>query len=62
MVNVAEFAAVADELRNHRLLPPVDSVFDITQGREAFARLQSGAQFGKVVVTMFDQREPLADR
>ena len=50
MGNDAEFAAVAMELREGRLLPPVDSVFDITEGGEAFARLQSGAQFGKIVV------------
>ena len=41
---------MTNELREGRLLPPIDSVFDITQGREAFARLESGAQFGKVVV------------
>ena len=28
----------------------VDSVFDISQGRQAFERLQSGQQFGKIVV------------
>ena len=63
MGNDAEFAAVADELRSRRLLPPIDSVFDITQGREAFARLESGAQFGKIVVILTsDQREPLSVR
>lgn len=50
MGNDTEFAAVTDELREGRLLPPVDSVFDITQGSEAFRRLASGAQFGKIVV------------
>jgi NADPH:quinone reductase-like Zn-dependent oxidoreductase len=50
MGNEDEFHSVAKELREGRLLPPVDSVFDITEGREAFARLESGAQFGKVVV------------
>ncbi len=50
MGNDAEFAAVANELREGRLLPPIDSVFDIREGREAFARLESGAQFGKIVV------------
>lgn len=52
MGNDAEFATIADELRSRRLLPPIDSVFHITQGREAFARLESGAQFGKIVVTI----------
>jgi NADPH:quinone reductase-like Zn-dependent oxidoreductase len=46
----AEFAAIAAELRASRLLPPVDQVFPLEAGREAYARLASGAQFGKVVV------------
>lgn len=50
MGNNDEFTAVVNELGEGRLLPPIDSVFDITQSREAFARLQSGAQFGKIVV------------
>ncbi len=50
MGNEDEFAAVTNELRKGRLIPPIDSVFDITEGREAFARLESGAQFGKIVV------------
>ncbi|MEO6864366.1 MAG: zinc-binding dehydrogenase [Gemmatimonadaceae bacterium] len=50
MGNEDEFAAVTNELREGRLFPPIDSVFDITQGREAFERLESGGQFGKIVV------------
>ena len=50
MGNDAEFEAVANELRAGRLRPPIDSVFDVTDGRAAFERLASGAQFGKVVV------------
>jgi NADPH:quinone reductase-like Zn-dependent oxidoreductase len=50
MGNDAEFAAIAAELRAGRLLPPVDQLFALEQGREAYARLASGAQFGKVVV------------
>jgi NADPH:quinone reductase-like Zn-dependent oxidoreductase len=50
MGNDAEFEAVANELAAGRLLPVVDSVFDLTQGRSAFARLATGQQFGKVVV------------
>ncbi len=50
MGNDAEFDAVAEELRAGRLLPQVDSVFPLERGREAYARLQSGEQFGKVVV------------
>ena len=50
MGNDAEFDAVADEFVAGRLTPLIDSVFDISQGRKAFERLQSGQQFGKVVV------------
>lgn len=50
MGNNTEFATVVDELRNRRLLPPIDSVFDITQGQAAFERLETGTQFGKIVV------------
>jgi len=50
MGNEAEFNAIANEFRAGRLTPLVDSVFDISQGKKAFERLQSGQQFGKVVV------------
>ena len=50
MGNDAEFDAVANEYHAGRLTPLVDSVFDISQGRQAFERLQSGQQFGKIVV------------
>ena len=48
----AEFAAIVEELRAGRLLPQVDSEFPLDRGAEAFARLESGEQFGKVVVTV----------
>jgi len=47
-----EFAAIVKELRAGRLVPPVDSEFPLERGADAFARLQSGEQFGKVVVTV----------
>ena len=47
-----EFAAIVAELRAGRLEPVVDSVYPIERGVEAFARLQSGEQFGKVVVSL----------
>jgi NADPH:quinone reductase-like Zn-dependent oxidoreductase len=50
MGNDSEFDAVVNELRAGRLLPVVDSAFPIRDGRAAFERLQSGQQFGKVVV------------
>jgi NADPH:quinone reductase-like Zn-dependent oxidoreductase len=50
----AEFAAVVDELRAGRLYPPIDSTYPLAEGRQAFARLESGEQFGKVVITVGD--------
>ena len=50
----AEFATIVDELRQGRLLPVVDSVHSLADGRAAFERLQSGAQFGKVVIRVGD--------
>ncbi len=50
MGNDAEFAAIAEQLRAGRLQPPVDSVYELEHGRQAYERLMSGEQFGKVVV------------
>lgn len=52
MGNDAEFDAVVNELRAGRLLPHVDSVFPLEQGRAAFERLANAEQFGKIVVTI----------
>ncbi|HET6681652.1 MAG TPA: zinc-binding dehydrogenase [Gemmatimonadaceae bacterium] len=46
----AEFDAIMDELRAGRLLPEIDSVFDLVDGQAAFVRLAAGDQFGKVVI------------
>lgn len=50
MGNDAEFDAVVGELRRGRLLPPIDSVHPLADGRQAVERLASGEHFGKVVV------------
>jgi NADPH:quinone reductase-like Zn-dependent oxidoreductase len=50
MGNDTEFDSVTNELRAGRLLPVVDSVYPLVEGRAAFERLQSARQFGKVVV------------
>lgn len=52
MGNDGEFDAITAELRAGRLLPPVDEVFPLARGREAFARLQSGERFGKIVLAV----------
>jgi NADPH:quinone reductase-like Zn-dependent oxidoreductase len=54
MGNESEFDAIATEFRSGHLTPLVDSVFDIQQGRQAFERLQSGQQFGKIVIRIPD--------
>lgn len=46
----AEFDAMTEEFRAGRLVPVVDSVHELRDGRKAFDRLASGAQFGKVVI------------
>ena len=45
-----EWDGVVAEFRAGRLRPPVDSVWQLSAAREAYARLQSGQQFGKVVI------------
>lgn len=55
MGNDAEFDAIVRELEKGRLIPPVDSVFDLENGRAAFERLQVAGQFGKVVVRISNE-------
>ncbi len=50
MGNDAEFDAVTEQFRAGRLVPVVDSVHELRDGRKAFDRLASGGQFGKVVI------------
>ena len=50
MGNDAEFDAITEQLREGKLLPPIDSVLPLEKGRDAFARLKSAEQFGKIVV------------
>jgi NADPH:quinone reductase-like Zn-dependent oxidoreductase len=50
MGNDAEFKAVVAELAAGRLLPPIDAVMPLTDGRAAFERLMRSEQFGKIVL------------
>ena len=45
-----EWRQVSAEFDAGGLRPPVDSVFPLERAAEAYARLQQGAQFGKVVI------------
>jgi NADPH:quinone reductase-like Zn-dependent oxidoreductase len=50
MGNDAEYTAIVDELNRGELLPPVDLVVPMEEGRRAFERLEAGEQFGKIVI------------
>jgi NADPH:quinone reductase-like Zn-dependent oxidoreductase len=50
MGNDEEMDAITAHLREGRLVPPVDSVYEIERAAQAFERLASGEQFGKVVI------------
>ena len=50
MGNDSEFDAIVTELRAGRLLPVIDSTFELADGRAAFERMEKGEQFGKIVL------------
>jgi NADPH:quinone reductase-like Zn-dependent oxidoreductase len=50
MGNDDEFDAIVAELHAGRLIPPIDSIWPLADGRAAFSRLESAQQFGKVVI------------
>ncbi|MHC4273537.1 MAG: zinc-binding dehydrogenase [Planctomycetota bacterium] len=45
-----EFGQVVSLFRSGALRPVMDSVHDATDAAKAFARLEGGEQFGKVVI------------
>lgn len=52
MGNDAEFDAVADLLGAGELLPVIDTVYPIEEGRQAFERMRQAEQFGKIVIEL----------
>jgi NADPH:quinone reductase-like Zn-dependent oxidoreductase len=50
MGNHSEFRSMLDDVNTHTLHPPVDRVFALDEGDQAFAHLEAGNQFGKVVL------------
>jgi NADPH:quinone reductase-like Zn-dependent oxidoreductase len=52
MGNDAEFDAIVSELLAGRLVPPVDTVFPLEEGRRAFERMSERSQFGKLVLAI----------
>jgi zinc-binding alcohol dehydrogenase/oxidoreductase len=50
MGNHSEFRQMLHDVNAYKLHPPVDQVFALDDGAQAFAHLEAGAQFGKVVL------------
>ena len=50
MGSESEFQAIVAHFNAGRLRPPVDSVYPLADGREAFERMQNKEQFGKLVM------------
>lgn len=51
MGNHSEFRSMLEDVSQHQLRPPVDRVFPLEDGAAAFAHLEAGEQFGKVVLS-----------
>jgi zinc-binding alcohol dehydrogenase/oxidoreductase len=51
MGNHSEFRSMLDDVNQYQLRPPVDRVFPLADGSAAFAHLEAGEQFGKVVLS-----------
>jgi NADPH:quinone reductase-like Zn-dependent oxidoreductase len=54
MGNDRELDAIVEALSEGALIPPVDAVFPLERARDAYERLASAEQFGKVVLTLRD--------
>jgi NADPH:quinone reductase-like Zn-dependent oxidoreductase len=55
MGNHTEFRSMLDDVNHYGLRPPVDRVFPLADGPAAFAHLEAGEQFGKVVLSASEQ-------
>jgi NADPH:quinone reductase-like Zn-dependent oxidoreductase len=54
MGNDREFDAIAQALGEGALIPPIDAVFPLARAREAYERLETAEQFGKIVLRLRD--------
>ena len=54
MGNDRELDAIVEALGTGALVPPVDAVFPLERARDAYERLATGWQFGKIVVKLRD--------
>jgi NADPH:quinone reductase-like Zn-dependent oxidoreductase len=51
MGNHGEFRSMLDDVNRYQLRPPIDRIFPLEAGAAAFAHLEAGEQFGKVVIS-----------
>ena len=58
MGGVEDFREAVRLLGQGKLRPVIDTVFPLTEGAEAVARLESGAQLGKVAIAVQDDALP----
>jgi NADPH:quinone reductase-like Zn-dependent oxidoreductase len=56
MGNVAEYREVVRQLGLGRLRPIVDAVYPLARVRDAYERLERGAQIGKVTVEISESQ------
>ena len=47
-----DFADMVAFVNQHAIVPVVDSSYTLAQGNDALARMNDGAQFGKIVLTI----------
>ena len=50
MGSPSDFAEMVDLVNQYKIIPIVDSVFELDNVNHAFARMESGLQFGKIIV------------
>jgi D-arabinose 1-dehydrogenase-like Zn-dependent alcohol dehydrogenase len=50
MGNDEEFAEMLTFINEHKIIPIVDAVFELTQAEEAIEKMSDGKQFGKIVL------------
>ena len=52
MGNDDEFSQMVNFISQHKIIPVVDSVYDLKDANEAAQRMERGEQFGKIVLRM----------
>jgi D-arabinose 1-dehydrogenase-like Zn-dependent alcohol dehydrogenase len=46
----AEFEYMLDFIKQNQIIPVIDSIFSLDNAADAFTRMESGNQFGKIVL------------